>query len=104
MRDKLTRGEVPSGEYPSGGGDGGDMDRRLSAIEARLERLDDRSRESEKLLAVMNERLAHLPSKGYIVSIVTASFALVAGIVFFVSTVQVVAYGNLPAAVDSQNK
>lgn len=104
MRDKFTRGEVPSGEYHSGGGDGGDMDRRLAAIEAKLERLDDRNRESEKHLAVMNERLAHLPSKGFIVSVVTASCALIAGIVVFVSNVQVVATGNLPAAVDSQNK
>ncbi len=104
MEGKFTRGAVPSGEYSSGGGDGGDMERRLSAIEAKLERLDDRNRESEKLLAVMNERLAHLPSKGFIVSVVILSLAVIAGIVVFVSNAQVVASGNLPAAVHAQNK
>lgn len=102
--DKFTRGKIPSGEYRSDGGDGGDMERRLSAIEAKLERLDDRSRESEKHLAVMNERLAHLPSKGFIVSVVTAGFTLIAGLVVFLSNVQVVATDNLPSSVASQSK
>jgi hypothetical protein len=70
-----------------GGGGGGDMERRIERLEDKVDSLDqrlgDRVGKVEQGLATLAERVAHLPSKGFIVQSLIASLAVVAGLIAF---------------------
>lgn len=69
--------------HRDGGGDGGGMDQRLGRLEAQYDRLTDRVGEVEKGLATLTERVAHLPSKGFIVNALLVSLAVTAALIAF---------------------
>lgn len=62
------------------------MDRlevRMDGVEGRLEKVDDRLRGVEVGLATLAERVAHLPSKGFIVSATLTTLLAVAAFSVF---------------------
>lgn len=63
-----------------GNGDGGDdMEARIARLEAKMDKVDDSLGQVDKGLAVLTERVSHLPSKGFIVgATITALVALAA--------------------------
>ncbi len=61
---------------------------RLEKVEAKLEKVDDRLRGVETGVATLSERVAHLPSKGFIVRALLASLAIIAALITFQDQVQ----------------
>lgn len=59
------------------------MDGRLDRMDGRLDGIDTRLRGVEGEVKTLIERVAHLPSKGFIVSTVIGGFALVAAVFGF---------------------
>ena len=64
----------------NGGGGSGPVDDRVSRLEGRIDKVGDELGDVKVNLATLTERVAHLPSKGFIVStsmtLVTAIAAL----------------------------
>ncbi|MBP1806487.1 hypothetical protein [Rubellimicrobium aerolatum] len=56
---------------------------KLAAVETRLEAIDTRMRAVEASLATLTERVAHLPSKGFIVTSTMTTLAVVAAFGLF---------------------
>ena len=70
-----------------GGGEGGHVDHRISRLETQTDRLGDKvERQGERIggveiqLATLTERVAHLPSKGFILSALATSVGVVSGL------------------------
>jgi hypothetical protein len=70
-----------------GGGGGMDMDRRVARLEGQFDKLDTkidglggRVGGVEVQLATLTERVAHLPSKGFIVTALATTIAVVSGL------------------------
>lgn len=63
-------------------------DSALSRIEGKLGSIDDRARVTEVTLATLTERVGHLPSKGFIVSVVMTALALSAAMFVFQTNLQ----------------
>jgi hypothetical protein len=89
--------DASSGTLKSGGGGGtsGGMDGWQTSVEARLGeiRTDTRSLLGEvnaiKVnLATLTERVAHLPSKGFVVTAVLTSLTVIAALVVFQGQIQ----------------
>ncbi len=72
--DKI--GEI---DAPLNGGDGGgtydDMERRVTKLEDKVDKLIDRATAVEVSIATLSERIAHLPSKDFIVKVVVGSLS-----------------------------
>lgn len=85
LQIRLDRLERISGSLPSGGGGGtsGDMEARVGRLEERLDKVGDRLGAVEVNLAILSERVAHLPSKGFIVTVVGSGLALIGGLTVF---------------------
>lgn len=99
MCAEIVRGNFGTGVPPSngGGGDGGNLEARLARLEAsvthvegdigrvegNLKSIDGRLRAVEGDSKTLLERVAHLPSKGFIVVTVLGGFSLFAGIFGF---------------------
>ena len=69
-----------------GGGGGGTLDgmeKRIERLEVGLDKIDDRLRGVEIKLATLNERVAHLPSKGYILIVVLGVGAALGALTLF---------------------
>lgn len=66
----------------------GALERRMDGVEAKIDKLDDRVRGVEIGLATLTERVAHLPSKGFIVTALMASLALIAAMIGFADQIQ----------------
>lgn len=73
-----------------GGGNSGDMETRLTRMEVTVEHIDRNvSRMTPDLanvrerMATLEERVAHLPGKGFIVGVTTASLMLIAALIAF---------------------
>jgi predicted nuclease with TOPRIM domain len=81
VRQRLD--ELSSSPAGGGGGSSGGMDGRIDRLEGRLDKVDDRLRGVEVQLATLNERVAHLPSKGFIVAALVASMSLVTSMILF---------------------
>ena len=70
----------------TGGGGGGTMDvmeARVKRLEDKFDRIDDRLGQARTDLAVLTERVSHLPSKGFIVGAVLSSLAVIAALILF---------------------
>ena len=91
IRDRLDRLEQQSGSLPSGGGGGtsGDMEARVGRLEERLDKVGDRLGGVEVNLATLTERVAHLPGKGFIVTVVGTGLTLLGGLTIFGEQVRV---------------
>ncbi len=79
-----------------GGGSSGGMEPRAAKLEASVERIvadvammrSDVSNARERL-AALEVKVDHLPSKGFIVTVVAASLAIVAGLIGYAEQLQV---------------
>ena len=78
--DKLVK-ENHSLKQGGGGGTSGGMDARVTRLEARVDKVIDDISGVRVGLATLTERVAHLPSKGFIVSSLTTGVAVLGGIV-----------------------
>ncbi|MBB3035396.1 hypothetical protein [Alteriqipengyuania lutimaris] len=70
-----------------GGGEGGQVEQRVTRLEGQFDKLGDKlDRQSdriggiEKELATLTERVAHLPSKGFIVSSLATTVGVISGL------------------------
>ena len=86
---------VGDGQGAAGGPPSDGMEARLAKVEAAVEHIDrDVSRLVPDLanvrerFAALEERVAHLPSKGFIVSVTLASLAVVAALIAFSDQIQ----------------
>ncbi|ARU02994.1 hypothetical protein [Yoonia vestfoldensis] len=69
----------------SGGGGGtfDGMEQRVDRLEAKMDLIDGRLRGVEINLATLSERVAHLPSKGFIVTAVVSVGAVLGSLTLF---------------------
>jgi len=72
----------------SGGGGSGPVDDRLNRLEGRVDKVSDELSEVKVNLATLTERIAHLPSKGFIVTTTMTSLALIAALVVFADNIK----------------
>jgi hypothetical protein len=63
-----------------GGGTSGDMERRVTKLEEKVDKLIDRATAVEVNLATLTERVAHLPGKGFIVGSTLTTLAVIAAL------------------------
>jgi hypothetical protein len=94
-------GEKAILNFGSGGGTSGGMDGWQTSVEARLGSINTDVRELRTAVGALNtnvatltERVAHLPSKGYMAAWLIAAMALITAVVTFQSTIQ--AFFKLP--------
>lgn len=66
-----------------GGGISDDMERRVTTLEGKVDKLIDRATAVEVNLATLTERVAHLPSKGFIVGCTVTTLAAMAALIAF---------------------
>lgn len=80
-------GQKGSQEPPlkSGGGDGtfDDMEARVSKLEGQFDKLNDKVDELRIDVAVLKERVGNLPTKGFIVTALLSSLALLTALIVF---------------------
>lgn len=81
VRAKIT--ELNASPQLGGGGNSGGMDGRMDRLEGRMDKIDDRLRGAEQQLATLNERVAHLPSKGFIVNALITGLTVMAALILF---------------------
>ena len=79
FREWLITTDIRGGASGGGGG----MDERLSRLESQFDTLRDDNTRIREQLATLTERVAHLPSKGFIVNALLLSLAVVAGLITF---------------------
>ena len=72
----------------SGGGGSGPVDDRLNRLEGRIDKVGDELGEVKVNIATLTERMAHLPSKGFIVTTTMASLALMAALIVFADNIK----------------
>lgn len=65
------------------GGNGGYMEARIARLETAADRVDDRLRSVEVGIATLSERVAHLPSKGFIVTATVSAITLLSALILF---------------------
>ena len=70
-------------EHQGSGNGGGGMEHRIGRLETAMDKIDDRLRGVEIGVATLAERVAHLPSKGFIVSVVLIALAVIAAMIGF---------------------
>ena len=84
--------ERPDGRDPlkngDGGGNSGDMERRLALVEDSVKELRRDVGDIKVDLATLKERVAHLPGKGFIVSVSLTSLVLIAAFITFADKIQ----------------
>ncbi|TBN48491.1 hypothetical protein EYF88_13370 [Paracoccus sediminis] len=78
--------DEPKGPDNPGGGDG--VEARLQRLEARVEKVDDRLRGVEINLATLSERVAHLPSKGFIITSLATGVGLLSAVILFADRIK----------------
>lgn len=71
-----------------GGGGGSAVDARLTRLEGQYDKLRDDNVAIRESLATLNERVAHLPSKEFIVKVVGGALAIIAGLATFAEKLQ----------------
>ncbi|MDN5785707.1 hypothetical protein [Pseudorhodobacter sp.] len=86
--------EISASTKGSGGGNSGDMEQRITRLEVKLDKVDDRLRGVEIGLATLTERVGHLPSKGFIVSALLASLAVVTALILFQKQIMMLLFLN----------
>jgi hypothetical protein len=81
--------------FGSGGGTSGGMDGWQTSVEARLNEIKTDLRDVRTSVGTLNvssatltERIAHLPSKGFIITVTTAVLALLTAAIAFQSQIQ----------------
>ncbi|WP_446325498.1 hypothetical protein [Blastomonas sp. CACIA14H2] len=72
----------------SSGGGSGPVDDRVSRLEGRIDKVGDELGEVKVNVATLTERIAHLPSKGFIVTTTMASLALLAALIVFADNIK----------------
>ena len=77
---RLAR-ENQSLKQGGGGGTSGGMEGRVSRLEARFDKMVDETAEIRVNLATLTERVSHLPSKGFIVSVVSTGVVVLGGVI-----------------------
>lgn len=74
---------------PTGGGDG--MDPWQASVEKRLDNLESGLTDVKIGVATLTERVAHLPSKGFIVTGFVTALVVIAALVAFAEKIQSIA-------------
>lgn len=69
-----------TGGGSNGGGVDGMIDRRVTRLEDQYDKLREDSTKIQTQLATLTERVAHLPGKGYIVTALATTVAVLSGI------------------------
>lgn len=104
MLPEEHRARIMADIEKGGAGGGGDMEQRIAKLEVkvdhiaaavgtltgRVDKMDDRLRGVEVNLATLTERVAHLPSKGFIVNALLAALAVVAALTLFQTKLQAI--------------
>lgn len=72
----------------SGGGGSGSLEDRVNRLEGRLDKVVEELGGVKVNIATLTERVAHLPSKGFIVTTTTAALGLVAAIAVFADNIK----------------
>ena len=70
------------------GGGGSAVDARLTRLEGQYDKLRDDNVAIRESLATLNERVAHLPSKEFIVKVVGGALAIIAALATFAEKLQ----------------
>ncbi|ESZ88342.1 MAG: hypothetical protein Q27BB25_04525 [Blastomonas sp. CACIA14H2] len=60
----------------------------MSRLEGRIDKVGDELGEVKVNVATLTERIAHLPSKGFIVTTTMASLALLAALIVFADNIK----------------
>lgn len=77
----------PSG--PSdGSGDGGNVEARIARLETKMDKVDERLGKLEIGVAVLTERVGHLPSKGFIVTATMSAIAFVVAVILLADKIK----------------
>jgi hypothetical protein len=71
-----------------GGGNSGDMERRLTLVEDAVRDLRRDTGEIKVDVATLKERIAHLPGKGFIVSVSLTSLIVITALITFADKIQ----------------
>lgn len=80
---------APPALPPERGDDnGGDMERRVTKLEDKVDKLIDRATAVEVSIATLSERIAHLPSKDFIVKVVVGSLSVFGALSLFGSQIK----------------
>lgn len=82
--------ETKAMRYSDGGSGGGGsvVDARLTRLEDRYDKLREDIHQVRTSVEVLKERVAHLPSKGFIVTIVVTALAVGTGLATFADKLQ----------------
>lgn len=78
--------EKVSSTGDGGGGDGGE--RRLDRLQARFDKFTDDMSTTKQDIATLKERVAHLPTKEFIIKALMGSLAVIAGMIAFAEKLQ----------------
>lgn len=84
LKDQLERVD----QIGSGGGGGSSMDQRLSRLESQYDRLDDRIVGLRDEVVRIGERMNHLPTKEYMLSVVAGSLTIIAALIAFADKIR----------------
>lgn len=71
-----------------GGGGSGPVDDRVSRLEGRMDKVGDELAAVKVNIATLTERMAHLPSKGFIVTCTMAALTLIAALIVFADSIK----------------
>lgn len=80
--------ELRSFSSGSGGGGYGPLEERVNRLEGRIDKVSDDLGDVKINLATLTERVAHLPSKGFIVSTVVGGTGFFAALVLFADQIK----------------
>jgi hypothetical protein len=87
---------IPKGFSSGGnGGNGSEMDARITKLEGQFDKLNEKVDELRIDVAVLKEKVTHLPSKDFIVKVVLTALALITAVSLFQGKIQA-ALGLLP--------
>ena len=62
---------------------------RISRLEAKMDKVDERLGKLEVAVAILTERVAHLPSKGFIVGSTLTALAFLTALIVFSDRIKV---------------
>jgi hypothetical protein len=79
--------EPPAGPT-DGNGDGGNLEARIARLETKMDKVDERLGKLEIGVAVLTERVGHLPSKGFIVTATTSAIAFVVAVILLADKIK----------------
>jgi len=81
QQNLFLQGEVTRLKSGGGGGTSDGMEPRVSRLEAHMDKLSGNVGDVKVSLATLTERVAHLPSKGFIIKALVTTIGILSGVV-----------------------